>query len=172
MSKWTYEGHQVNACPVDGMGLERVERLRAAGRRGSFCVEGWPAILDQADGDDRSGVDTSNEPAYVYDGDDLDEARRAAREWLAGQPVEVFGGRGPERVAYAAADIEWVEDPDGDDYEGTGEIVSLAQYDNLPTELDVAWHRMLDGYRRYLDYQDDGYDGLYVELAAIGREDD
>ena len=65
MGKRTYEGQQVNSHPVDGVGLERVERLMAAGRRGCFCVEGWPAILDQADGDDRSGVDTSNEPAYV-----------------------------------------------------------------------------------------------------------
>lgn len=35
----------------------------------TYTVEGWPAILCQADGDDRSGVNRSNEPAYIYEAD-------------------------------------------------------------------------------------------------------
>lgn len=120
----------------------------------SIYVEGWPALLQQADGDDRSGADRSNEPAYVYEGDDLAEAYRAAEEWLASEPVRVHRGRGLARVEYAVADVERIGDG--------GDVETVDTLDNLPPELRAAWRRALHGYRAYLDYVADDWDDLDV----------
>lgn len=126
----------------------------------TYCVEGWPAILKQADGDDRSEVDRSGEPAHVYEGDDLAEALRAAREWLDAEPVEVHRGRGLARVSYAVADVErWTWDGGG--WADAGGVETL---DNLPPALAAAWARALKGYRAWLDYDADGWDDLPEEV--------
>lgn len=169
MSKRIYEAVQVNCEPIARRKLDEVERLRSEGRRGGLYVSGWPAMLEGVDGDDRSGLDYSKEPFDVYDGDDLGEALSAAREWLESEKVEIYGGGGLERVCYSVADILWAEDDDDEDYESMGGIVTLATWDNLPTELDAAWHRALKSHRIFLDYEDDWYLGLesQLELADV-----
>lgn len=169
VSKWVVKG-SVRDCEIDEKAVEKVRELVEKGRRGIWYAYGWPALLYAVDGDDRSGVDSSNEPFYIYDGQSLEEAVSQAKEWLAGEDVTVYAGGAPalERVAYSFAEIGWVEDDDSEDYESDYEIVGAATGDNLPGEYEKAWRRALRDYQGWCDYENEDFGSFkyFLELAG------
>ena len=168
VSKWVVNKGSVRDCEIDEKAVEKVRELVEKGRRGSWCTYGWPASLSAVDGDDRSGVDSSNEPFYIYDGQSLEAAVSQAKEWLAGEDVTVYAGRGLERIAYSFAEIEWVEDDDSEDYETEDESVVAATGDNLPSEYEKAWRRALRDYQGWSDYENEDFGSFrhFLELAG------
>lgn len=170
--KWVVKG-SVRDCEIDEKAVEKVRELVKTGRRGGWEAFGYEALHAEVDGDNRSDVDTSHEPFYIYSGQSLEEAVKQAKEWLAGEDVTVYAPGGLERIAYSFVEIEWLEDGDEDDYESDGEFVIVATGDNLPDEFEKAWTRALRDYQRWYDYESEDYGDFryYLELAGGSLDD-